>query len=372
MRPKAMRTLVIAVTIGVLLAGLGLLSSPADATVTVPSTPTPTDGADGRVTAITRIGDRVYIGGAFTSVGGQPHAGLAALDADSGRLVSTWRADVSGVVEALAPSSDGTTLYVGGDFSAVGGAGRQRLAAVSAATGAVSDWSPGAGGGAVLALAAAAGRVYAGGKFTSIGSTRRAHLAAVSSGGALDPAFDSGVDDPVWALALSPGGEILYAGGSFHAAGGQPRAHLAALSPSSGAASGWDPRVPCPVLGLGATSSAVYVAGGGGRVNGNAVLAYDAAGGARLWAAHTNGNVQAVAPLAGAVYAGGHFSTVNGVLRRKAAALDAASGQLLPWDPHPDSALGVWSLLGGGDSLWMGGDFTTLSGTSQPHVARFR
>src|SRR6266536_3141612 len=247
--------------------------SPAQAAL-VSGTPTPSAGANGRVNAIAQIGDRIYLGGSFTAVGGQPRGGLAALDAASGQLVASWRADVAGVVQALAPSPDGTTLYVGGEFSAVGGAARKRLAAVSASTGEVGAWDPGAKGGTVLALAAAGGRIYVGGKFSSIGTVARPYLAAVSSAAA-------------------------------------------------------------------------------------------------LWHAGSDGNIHAVAALDGAVYAGGHFTTVNGVVRKKAAALDAAGGQLLGWDPHPDSVLGVFSMLAAGDWLWVGGDFTTAGGTAQPHIARF-
>jgi len=356
---------------GMLLAGEAA-SSPAQAVATVASSPIPSDGADGRVNALARVGDRVYIGGDFSSAGGQPRAGLAALDATSGQVITTWRADVNGAVEALAPSSDGATLYVGGEFTTVSGVIRRHVAAVSTSTGGVGAWNPSALGGPVLALATLGGHVYVGGKFTSIGSVERRYLAAVSSSGAMDLGFDAQLDGNVWALKLSPDDGTLYAGGQFHSAAGQTRAHLAALSPASGSPAGWHPRVTCPVLGLDAVSSAVYAACGGGRQLGNSAVAYSPSSGAPLWSAHTDGNVQAVAQLGGAVYIGGHFATVDGVSRKKAAALDADSGQLLPWDPHPDSALGVQTLLADGDSLWMGGDFTTVNGTSQPHVARFR
>ncbi len=367
-----MRAMVVGLVVsGTLVAGQAA-GSPARAATTVASTPTPSDGTDGRVNAVVHVGDRIYLGGAFTSVGGQPRGGLAALDAVDGHVVTTWRADVGGAVDALAASSDGTTLYLGGDFTVVGGLTRRHLAAVSTSTGAVSGWNPGAIGGSVLALAAANGRVYAGGKFTSIGSTRRPYLAAVTSDGVLDPAFDAHVDDVVWSLALSPDNARLYAGGQFHSAGGAFRAHLAALSPTSGSASDWNPQVGCPVLGLAATSTAVYRGCGGGFPLGNSAVAYSAATGAVLWAAHGDGNVPAVEVLGDAVYFGGHFANVDGVARKKAAAVDAASGQLLPWDPRPNSALGVRCLYADGDSLWMGGDFTTVNGVSQPHLARFR
>src|SRR6266508_1952814 len=319
--------------------------------------------------ALARAGDRVYIGGSFTSVGGQPRGGLAALDAATGQLVASWRADVTGgPVEALAASPDGGTLYVGGDFTAVGGTARRRLAAVSTAGGAVGPWRPAASGGMVMALAAGAGRVYAGGRFTSIGGIARPYLAALSTDGAV-LGWDPRADASVRALALD--GDRLYAAGDFHNIGGRAQRTIAALDPASAADSGWHPQATCPGLGLTVASGTVYLACGGASAGGgNAVLAYSASTGARRWSAGGDGDVHAVAVLDGVAYTGGHFTTIAGASRKKAAAFDAASGQLLAWDPHPDSTLGVFSMLADGDWLWMGGDFTSVGGVAQAHIAR--
>ncbi len=321
-RPLVLVSLALAVTAFILTARVGAAPLPTTA-ATVSSRPAASAGTNGRVSAIARAGERVYIGGAFTSVGGQPRRGLAALDAASGQLVGSWRADVTGgPVEALATSPDGGTLYVGGDFSAVGGKARRRLAAVSTASGAVRGWSPAASGGVVLALAAGSGRVYAGGKFTSVSGLARPYLAALSTAGAvLD--WNPRAGGAVWALGLGSGGGRLYAGGEFHSIGGRAQRGLGGLDPA-----------------------------------------------AERWSASGDGNVNGVARLGGVVYAGGHFTTVDGVTRKKAAAFADTGGQVLPWDPHPDSSLGVFSMLADGQSLWMGGDFTTVDGVAQPHIAR--
>ncbi len=362
----ALVSLVLALSAFVLASRVGAAPLPA---ATVSTRPSASAGANGRVTAIARAGDRVYIGGSFTSVGGQPRGGLAALDAATGQLVASWRADVTGgPVEALAASPDGGTLYVGGDFTAVGGTARRRLAAVSTAGGAVGPWRPAAAGGMVMALAAGAGRVYAGGRFTSIGGIARPYLAALSTDGAV-LGWDPRADASVRALALD--GDRLYAAGDFHNIGGRAQRTIAALDPASAADSGWHPQATCPGLGLTVASGTVYLACGGASAGGgNAVLAYSASTGARRWSAGGDGDVHAVAVLDGVAYTGGHFTTIAGASRKKAAAFDAASGQLLAWDPHPDSTLGVFSMLADGDWLWMGGDFTSVGGVAQAHIAR--
>jgi trimeric autotransporter adhesin len=374
MNLRPVRTLVFALALSATVLAGQAAHSPAGAATTVASTPSPSDGANERVNVIVRAGDRIFVGGAFTAVGGQPRGKLAALDAATGRVIADWRADVGGEVYALAPSPDGSVLYVGGDFSSVMGYGRKRLAAVSTSTGAVTAWNPGASGGDVRALAATAVRVYVGGKFSDVGGVHRPYLAAVTAGGDVDAGFNANPGNDVSALALSPDRDRLYATGEFHTVGGDSREHLAALNPDSGNALGWNPDATCPGLALDVTASDVYVGcgGGPGHPTSNSVSAWSASSGAREWIAATNGNVPAVARVGGAVYAGGHFSKVRGTTRKKAAAFDADSGDLEAWDPHPDSVLGVRSMLADGDSLWIGGDFTAISGTPQPHLAHFR
>jgi beta-propeller uncharacterized protein DUF5122 len=159
---------------------LGLVPGASAAPTLVSQTPDATASVDGRVQAITRIGNWLYVGGSFTAVSGKPRAGLARVNVASGAVDSSWTADVVGTVIALAASPDGATLYVGGEFTSVAGAGRENLAALSAATGAVvATWNPGANR-SVQALAASSDRLYVGGKFTRTGGAARARLAALS------------------------------------------------------------------------------------------------------------------------------------------------------------------------------------------------
>jgi trimeric autotransporter adhesin len=347
---------------------LGLASGAAAAPVLVSATPDRVAGADARVEAIARIGDRVYLGGSFTTVGGQPHAGLAALDASSGQVVAAWQADVVGRVAALAPSADGSTLFVGGEFTSVGGVGRTNLAAVRADTGAVTAWNPGANR-VVQALAASPSRVYVGGKFARVGGVARAKLAAVDpTTGVVDRGFTPNPDQWVAALRLSADGQRLYAAGFFTAIGGVSQRYLAALSPATGASGAWRPSLSCPAYALDVTGAAVYVACGG---SGGSVVAFTVTGDAQLWVLRTDGNLHAVAFLGDAVYLGGHFTTAGGAARKKGAAVDAATGALTSWNPSFNSTFGVFAMLAVDGRLWAGGDFTRVAATRQAYVCRF-
>jgi hypothetical protein len=81
----------------------------------------------------------VFVGGWFTSAGGQVRNSLAAFDATTG-LLTAWDPNIPGSVFALAVR--GNTVYAGGDFTSAGGQVRNNLAALDATTGLATAWDP--------------------------------------------------------------------------------------------------------------------------------------------------------------------------------------------------------------------------------------
>ena len=113
------------------------------------------------VGAMAISGNTVYVGGQFTSVGGRSQVGIAALDATTG-LATPWSPSVGGAVLAIAVS--GNTVYVGGEFTAQG---HENLCALSPRSGAVVNWV-GTANGTVFAIDVGTGLVQAGGEFTTV------------------------------------------------------------------------------------------------------------------------------------------------------------------------------------------------------------
>ncbi|MEO5619205.1 MAG: hypothetical protein ABIS67_15655, partial [Candidatus Eisenbacteria bacterium] len=183
-----------------------------------------------------------FIGGDFTAVGDVPRSHLAHILA--GGQVANWAPDPDATVRALALS--GETLYIGGDFNEVGGQPRNRAAAIDITTGVANVWDPSPSGvlfgyDAISALAVRADTVYVGGNFTQIGGQSRSYLAAVDghSGEALDWRADANYI--IRAVTLS--GSTAYVGGDFSLIGGQPRRRVAAVNLADGAVTDWDPYV---------------------------------------------------------------------------------------------------------------------------------
>ena len=79
-------------------------------------------------------GQRLYIGGLFTTIGGQPRGRLAAVDKTS-RLLTSWNPNADGGVRTLVVSHG--KVFVGGDFTTIGGHPRNMFAVIDAETGLV-------------------------------------------------------------------------------------------------------------------------------------------------------------------------------------------------------------------------------------------
>jgi hypothetical protein len=82
-----------------------------------------------------------------------------------------------------------------------------------------------------------------------------------------------------------------------------------------------------------------------------------------------NGRVNAVAYLGGTIYLGGSFTQVNGTTRNRLAACDAATGNLLSWNPNANGVVRALAVSPAGTRVYAGGDFTVVGGASRARVA---
>lgn len=304
-----------------------------------------------------------YIGGLFTTVGGQPRSNLAHVLADLS--VSPWNPGTNGQVRALAFAD--SVVYLGGAFSAVGGQPRNRIAAVDTA-GDVTAWDANANG-LVLSLALGSSALYAGGAFTSLGGQTRNRIAALDRGSAAATGWNPSANNQVSALLLDSG--LVYAGGSFTSIGGAGRNRIAALDTLVGAATSWNPNANSQVLSLARTSSAVVAAGVftsiGGQIRNRLAELDPASGLANGWNPNLNGQVSAVLVNADTVIAGGSFTLASGQPRSNLAALDGGTGSLLAWNP---CAYGpVLALARGPGTVFAGGSFNGMGGLLRANLA---
>jgi hypothetical protein len=203
---------------------------------------------DRPVETIVRDGSTLYLGGDFTYVGRR--TSLARLGAD-GRSTGSFPRVTDGGVEALLDDGNGG-WYVGGSFDTIGGADVPRLAHVLA-DGSVDPAFRPAPDGEVRALALAGGVLYAGGDFDA--PRRNLMLLDPAGGTVLPDAPDP--DGAVEALAAN-GGEVLV-GGRFDAIGGVARRHVAALA--GGIATSFNPDLDGTVRAIAVEGADIYLGG---------------------------------------------------------------------------------------------------------------
>jgi hypothetical protein len=326
--------------------------------------------ADGAVRALALAGSVLYVGGEFLGIDATARSRIAAVAAGSG-TVTTWNPAADGAVLTLLV--DGTTVYAGGGFTAIGGAARNGIAALDTASGAATAWDPGANG-AVRALALAGTTLYAGGDFTQIGGASRNRIAALAAGSGVATAWDPDADGAVRALSLA--GTTLYAGGDFTQVGGASRNRIAELAAGSGVATTWNPDANGAVHTLLLTGTTLYAGGAFTTVEGvarNRLAALDTTVTAGItdagWDPSAGDTVEALALAGSVLYAGGAFTSVNGVTRHNIAALDLATGAATAWDPDADGAVRALQLAADGTTLYLGGDFTAIAGQNRGRLA---
>lgn len=378
-----------AVAVAAICAGGALAPLPVNAVSGLGPTETMarTWGVSGRVSALTNSSVGVVAAGdlsmAMAPSGARSEAtSLVVLHPETG-VIDALPVHVDGEIRAVAV--DGTTAYLGGDFRHVNGLTRVSLASVSLVDGSVQPWAPSANVD-VEALAVEGPFVYAGGGFTTItdsdGTVSVPHLARLSkSSGALDVTWSSGITltDRVRSLLVKPGSAHLYVGGDWTALDGHPGSGKIFLV-STGATPVVDATYrtgpindgqPSPVFSMSIEGNSLLIAAGG---RGGGCTLQNATTGATQWSYHTNGNVVAAVLRDGRAFCGGHFNgsgSFGSYSRHKLAQVDASTGTVLDWAPVVNSALGVFTLASAPTALVVGGDFTKVGSTVQPHLGMF-
>ena len=262
----------------------------------------------------------------------------------------------------------GSTLYVGGSFTAVGGATRGRLAALDGATGALKTWAPMA-------------------------------------------------DNTVNALTPTPDKKRVIAGGRFYRVNDAKGRGLVALDAKTAVRTTWvinqvvkDYGKKSGILTLATDATTVYGGGfayGGGNFEG--VFAADPKRGEVKWLADCHGDTYGVQPVGSIIYLVSHAHTCENIggwpetkpvqtVRRTMALTRAAQGTILSqtqpgphygdftgyhapsiynWFPilepgtFTDTGQAAWSIVGNSSYLALGGEFIAANGVPQQGLVRF-
>jgi len=348
--------------------------------------------ANGSVRTMVLVGTTLYVGGDFTGIDTIPAGsrnGLAALNTAAtaaGSYDLGWDPDVNAMVRTMA--FNGTDLYVGGDFTSVGGSSQNYIAAINA-SGAVTSWDPKVVGGSVRTMVLDDTTLYIGGDFTEIdnlGTNSRNRLAALDSNATVAGPYDLGwnpnANGSVQTMVLS--GATLYVGGNFTAVNGVAplRNHLAAFDlsivNSEDVATSWDPDLPFLDAGSNSVSVTQLKAGSGVIYTGwkgtldsddiGRMQAIKTSDGKVDWSVAANQSIEAIGVGAQELFLGGTFTSGGGRLRRNLAEINISTGvgagTVTNWAVNVNGPVRSIVANNGGFGLYIGGDFSAVTGSN--------
>jgi hypothetical protein len=351
-------------------------------------------GIDGAGYSAVVIGGVAYVGGVFQNAISPagvkvPRQNLAAFCLADGSLLTSFVANFNngprggsgfepGGVRAL--TTDGSSLFVGGDFTTLNGQPVNRLVKLNPTTGApTAGFIPADIPAVVYALDHFGGKVYAGGDF-SLGATAKKGASFDATSGAF-AGWNPDADAKINSLDVSADGQYVFIGGSFATVGGAAHDKLARTSAAGGAPSPVSfgengrvrGRVQAVILSLAVDSDNVSVfAGAGpneprGSNGGNKAISY-APDGTERWRVTFDGDGQAVLPIGGVLFVGFHDG-YRGDHTLKLLGLNTSTGVPTSFKPTIiGGVLGVRAIAAGSNRLVAVGDFSSVGTTHKLHA----
>ena len=395
-----------ALVAAVAIAFLGFFALTANAQTGITETPR-TDTlqvTNGEVLDSIVLGNRIIVVGTFTEVqnaGGttidQPY--IAAYDANTGEFDESFRPDVDNFIKAI--DTDGTNVFIVGQFSNVDGEAHRRIAKINA-NGNVNSRFRTAIGSTPNTVAVAHNKVYVGGPFTTVNNQPRTSLAAVSATtGALDTTTDfefsfsnqAGGGVAVQWIDISDDESFMFVSHGARFIEGDIRSGLARfdITPTSTSLNNWQTllydneldrlggvvRARRVAIAPDGTYVVMVTSGGDRPPAADTAVRFPTTGGANVqadWVSRHFDTVLGVAINDDVVFVGGHFQFQEApgsddpfpgdpltnfgfgqnqgplalgsqvVQREQLGALNPATGKSLEWNPGSDSFIGVQSL----------------------------
>lgn len=256
-----------------------------------------------------------YIAGGFTTIGISIGSAEAFSSGENAQPLGMPR--VKGKVNAIETDGLGG-WYIGGDFSSVDGKPRNNLAHINN-QGVLTDWAPSINN-SVSVIAADREAIYIGGTFTEINEQERPKLAAFNA------YYQTSQNS--WKF--------------------------------SGSLKNWQP-VSSGASNIEIDNNYIYIS------SADSIYAIGRNSDSSDWSISVDGSVMDLMVHDGIVYAGGSFSSIDGKVRGKLAAIDN-NGQLTNWSPDVEGTA-VRCLYESGGRIYLGGNFTHIEGEARSNIA---
>ncbi|MFV0460951.1 MAG: hypothetical protein ACK5MT_19525 [Actinomycetales bacterium] len=346
-----------------------------------------------------RSGGSLFVGGDFSDYGSVARSGLAAYDLATGALRSDFDPAPNGQVMTVKSSADGNSAFVGGEFDTIGGQSHSRIAKLSIADGSNVPGFTASADSYVkdLAVRSDGTAVYVGGNFAVFNDAPASRLTAISpTSGATLSTFSMPLTEPtndtseggLRAMALSADETRLMVIGNFRKINGLERPLMAQIDVSGSVATvtPWQTDVydqPCAHAGkigymrdidISPDGSTAYVVSSGHFYYPacdtlNAFPTASTGGNVQpTWSTKIGDTLEAVAADRDAVYISGHFryldTETHSDPRFQIAAVEPATGKGINWVPNAGGYRGVLALELEPAGLFAGSDGDAFGGVN--------
>ncbi|MCW2804801.1 MAG: hypothetical protein JWN06_3018 [Propionibacteriaceae bacterium] len=372
----------------------------------------PTWQANGIVWSVGQSKGKVVAGGTFTEV--RPPAGntaavqarsnLAIFNAETGNpdscQLNVTLAGGTATVRSVITAEDGT-VYIGGNFSNVGGVSVSRVAAIDVQACTVKPLRVSGVSSFVHSMAVSGNSLYLAGSFTSVAGQPRQQFAAVNAttGAVLPFIADSALVGRAAtaapdgrALAVSPDGSKVALGGEFDTINGADSHSIAVVDAVTGAIV---KNYPTGFINTNSITKTLHTSGntlyggnegtGGGVFDGRFAIDWGTLD--QKWRDTCLGATQAVLVYKDTLYAASHahncasMNAFQDGSRNYFNAQSTVDGKMYQWGPRGNDGIGegigpramtvATGATTGKDYLWYGGEFTQVNGVAQQSLTRF-
>ncbi len=331
--------------------------------------------------ALSSDGSILYIGGMFTQVNSTTKNYVAALNTSNGSLVSSFNADANNTVRSLVLSSDNSTLYIGGTFTQVNSITKNYVAALNTSNGSLVSSLNFNINGIVYKIAYSNNKLFIGGDLILANTQLKRGLARFNLlTGEIDNSFVFDTNGLITQIKFSPDKSKIYVAGLFTEINGVSRSNIAAINSSDGSLiTSFNANTDNFVfpLALSSDGSILYIGGAFTQVNStpkNRIAALNTSNGSLVssFNADANNTVYSLALSSdnSTLYIGGDFTQVNSITKNYVAALNTSDGSLVSsFNASADNTVRSLVLSSDGSILYIGGYFTQINSTTKNYIA---
>lgn len=323
---------------------------------------------NGVVYSTAKVGNKLYLGGSFSSVS-IPCSNVLGFDLADPQRINLRFPSISGTIKAMISDGAGGWI-VAGNLTKVGTQTVTHLARIKSDYTLDQSWLPSING-AITAIASENGKLYVAGSFTLVNGSSRQRLACFDLSTFALTSFQFNNSWTINSMAIQ--NNVLYVAGQFtHSVNPQVWYNLARIDLQT-------TTLMAPFAYISGAINNCLVQGNTVLISGTFTTVFnqsrsqlaliDTLGTLKPFNPSPNGVVKAMMIKNNTLYLGGSFTSIGGFTRNRLAAFNLATMNILPWNPVMNDEVNY--LYESSSKVFAGGPFTLVGASVRNNIAAF-